>query len=49
MYYVSSGDPIWKQTAASALKNQDYENLVNEATEGLTVTESMGMNFVSGK
>ena len=49
MYYVSSGDPVWKQTVATALKNQDYDNLVSEATEALSVTEGMGMNFVSGK
>ena len=49
MYYVSSGDPIWKQTTANGLLNQDYENLVNAAVEGATVTESFGMNLVSGK
>lgn len=49
MYYVSSGAPIWKQTTANGLLNQDYENLVNAAVEGATVTESFGMNLVSGK
>ena len=55
MYYVSSGDPVWKQTAASALMNQDYERLIADSTDGLSVTEGssvtqgMGMNFVSGK
>ena len=49
MYYVSSGDPIWRQTAATALQNQDYEQLIADATDGLTVTESIGMKLVSGK
>lgn len=49
MYYVSSGDPIWKQTTASALLNQDYEQLLEDATANVTATEGVGMNFVSGK
>ena len=49
MYFVSSGDPIWKQTAASALLNQDYEQLIADATDGQTVTQGLGMNMVSGK
>lgn len=49
MYYVSSGDPIWKQTAANGLLNQDYEAAINAAAEGVTLTQSMGMNLVSGK
>lgn len=49
MYYVSSNDPIWKQTATSALQNQDYENIIAEATEGVTLTQGFGMNFVSAQ
>ena len=49
MYFVSSGDPIWRQTAATALRNQDYERLIADATDGLSVTESIGMKLVSGK
>lgn len=49
MYYVSSGDPVWKQTAASALMNQDYEQLIADSTDGLSVTEGFGMKLVSGK
>ena len=49
MYYVSSGDPIWKQAAANGLLSQDYEAAINAATEGVTLTQSMGMSLVSGK
>lgn len=49
MYYVSANDPIWKQTVGTALQNQDYENVINGATEGVTLTQGIGMNFVSGK
>lgn len=49
MYFVSSNDPIWKQTAASGLMNQDYETMITEATDGVTLTQGMGMNFVSVK
>ena len=27
MYYVSAGDPIWKQTAFSAMQSEDYDQL----------------------
>lgn len=49
MYYVSSGDPIWKQNAATGLLNQDYTQLIEDSIAGMTVTEGVGMNFVSGK
>lgn len=48
MYYVSSGEPIWKQSVSVALANQDYADLVAEASEGWTVNTGMGMNFISG-
>lgn len=49
MYFVSSNDPIWKQSAADGLMDQDYENVINEATDGVTLTQSTGMSFVSVK
>lgn len=47
MYYVASKDPVWKQTTASALRNQDYENLTASASQGWTVSRGMGMNLIS--
>lgn len=47
MYYVSTNDPIWKQNTTTALRNQDYEELAEAASQGWTVTQGMGMNFVS--
>ena len=49
MYYVSANDPIWKQTVSTALQNQDYENTINAATEGVTLTQGIGMSFVSAR
>lgn len=47
MYYVSTNDPIWKQTAIAALQNQDYEELADAAWQGWTVTRGAGLNFIS--
>lgn len=47
MYYVASKDPVWKQTTASALRNQDYENLTASASQGWTISRGMGMNLIS--
>lgn len=47
MYYVASKDPVWKQTTASALQDQDYEALTASASEGWTISRGMGMNFIS--
>ena len=47
MYYVASKDPVWKQTTASALQDQDYEALTSSASEGWTISRGMGMNFIS--
>ena len=48
MYYVASGDPIWKETTAAALANQDYNDLVAKASEGWSTSQGLGMNFVEG-
>lgn len=45
-YYSSSGDPIWRQTAAYALQEQDFNQLADDAAEGWTTSTGMGMNFV---
>lgn len=47
MYYVASKDPVWKQTTASALQNQDYEALTASASQGWTISRGVGMNFIS--
>ena len=47
MYYVSTNDPIWKQTAIAALENQDYEDLADAAWQGWTVTRGAGLKFIS--
>lgn len=46
MYYVSSGDPIWRQNTAAALSNQDYEQLAAAAVQEANVTQGAGMRFV---
>ena len=47
MYYVSTGDPVWRQTAGAALKDQDYEQLTSDAVQGWNITQGMGMNFLA--
>lgn len=47
MYYVSTNDPIWKQTATAALQNQDYEELADAAWQGWTVTRGAGLRFIN--
>ena len=46
MYYVSTGDPIWRQYAAAALRNQDYEAMADAAGQGWTVTRGPGLSFI---
>lgn len=47
MYYVASKDPVWRQTTASALRDQDYEALTASSSEGWTISRGTGMNFIS--
>lgn len=47
MYYVAAKDPIWKQTTAAALRDQDYEALTESASQGWTVSRGIGMNLIS--
>lgn len=47
MYYVSAGDPIWRQTADNALRTADYEALEEEVLSQVTVQTGMGANLVS--
>lgn len=49
MFYSATRDPQWKQTAASALTEQDYDRIAAEATQGWTATQGMGMRFVSAR
>lgn len=49
MYYASTGEPIWKQTTAAGMEDEDYEEMVKELTDALTVTQSVGMKLLSAK
>ena len=49
MYYVGSHDPIWKQTAFSALQSEDYDQLLADIDGSVTAQEGMGMMFVSDR
>lgn len=46
MYYVSTNDPVWKQSAASAFQQEDYDKLVEDATQGWNAVRGIGMNFI---
>jgi len=46
MYYVSTNDPIWRQSVETALGNQDYERMASGAVQEMGVTEGIGMRFV---
>lgn len=48
MYYVSSGDPTWKQTADSTLRQEDYSAWEEELSSGYEATNGSGLNFVNG-
>lgn len=47
MYYVSTNEPIWRQTTLNALQTQDFEALADDASQGWTVTRGVGMNFIN--
>ena len=47
MYYVSTNDPIWRQTATAYLQNQDYETLAADAARDWTVSRGIGMRFIN--
>ena len=47
MYYVSTNDPIWRQTATAYLQNQDYEALAADAARDWTVSRGIGMRFIN--
>ena len=46
MYYVSTDDPVWRQSTASALQNQDYEALADGASQGWSVSRGLGMKLI---
>lgn len=46
MYYVSTNEPLWRQNTTTALKNQDYEELADEASKDWSTTRGSGMGFV---
>ena len=49
MYYVGSHDPIWKQTAFSALQSEDYDQLLADIDGSVTAQQGLGMRFVSAR
>jgi len=46
MYYVSTNEPIWRQSVETALGNQDYEQMAGDAVQEMGVTEGVGMRLV---
>ena len=47
MYYVSSDDPIWRQTVTSAFREDDYDALDAQAIKSYSYTTGIGLNFVT--
>src|SRR5699024_983811 len=41
MYYVGSHDPIWKQTAFSALQSEDYDQLLADIDGSVTAQQGL--------
>ena len=48
VYYVASGDPVWKQTADSTLRSDDYTAWEEETVSGYEAVTGSGMRFVDG-
>lgn len=48
MYYVGSGDPVWKLTADSVLRSDDYAEKEEELSSGYEDAAGFGMNLVKG-
>ena len=46
MYYVSAGDPIWRQTADNALRQADFEALEEETLSQVEIKTGMGASFI---
>lgn len=46
MYYVSTNEPLWRQNTANALRQQDYENLADSASQGWPITRGPGMSLI---
>ena len=49
MYYAAAHDPSWKQTAFNGMQSEDYDQLLADVSQDVTVQEGMGMNFVSAR
>lgn len=47
MYYVSTDDPVWRLDVAGALQQQDYQQLIDSACEGWSISQGMGMSFIT--
>lgn len=47
MYYVSTDDPAWKLTAISALRNEDYEQLRDQAVQEVEISRGTGASFIT--
>lgn len=46
LYFVDWGDPVWKQSARSALQNADYTQWEETLMEGYTAQRGSGLNYV---
>lgn len=46
MYYVSTDDPVWRLDAADGLREQDYEQLISQISEGHTIDLGIGINLI---
>ena len=47
MYYVGSGDPVWKQTADSALRQESYSAWEEEMASGYQAVDGFGLKLVT--
>lgn len=46
IYFQGQDDPVWKNTADSALRTADYNEWLTEIQDGLEATEGSGINYV---
>ena len=46
MYYVASGDPVWKMSADSVLRSEDYAVWEEAVCEGYAAKSGIGLKFL---
>ncbi|MCI8304351.1 MAG: hypothetical protein HFF52_06950 [Lawsonibacter sp.] len=47
MYYVESGDPVWRLDVGSSLRSADQEKLEADTVQSMNVTRGFGMNLIT--